>query len=316
MDVITLGESMVLFTPDSMGLMRHSSSFTRKVAGAESNVAIGLSRLGHQVGWFSKVGKDEFGKTILSFIRGEGVDTSHVIEDEFSPTGVFFKELSNLHNVRIYYYRNHSAASYMKPQELNEEYIGNSKFLHITGITPALSTDCYATVMTAIEIAKSRRVKVSFDPNIRKKLWSDKKAKETLLEIASKSDIVMPSVSEAQFLLETTDIQKQGDSLLNKGPSIVIIKNSSKGTYYFTNSEKGFIQNFSVEEVDPVGAGDAFAAGFLSGLLNKFSIKKAVERGNAMGALAVTVSGDVEGLPEEEQLNYFISNSNKDDIIR
>ncbi|MEI3612763.1 sugar kinase [Pseudogracilibacillus sp. SO30301A] len=316
MDVITLGESMVLFTPDSMGLMRHSSSFTRKVAGAESNVAIGLSRLGHQVGWISKVGKDEFGKTILSFIRGEGVDTSHVIEDETRPTGVFFKELTSAHNVQIYYYRNHSAASYMKPEELNEEYIGNSKFLHITGITPALSTDCYSTVMTAIEIAKSRGVKVSFDPNIRKKLWSDKKAKETLLEIACKSDIVMPSVSEAQFLLETNDIQKQGDSLLNKGPSIVIIKNSSKGTYYFTNTEKGFTQNFSVEEVDPVGAGDAFAAGFLSGLLNKFSIKKAVERGNAMGALAVTVSGDVEGLPEEEQLNYFISNSNKDDIIR
>lgn len=316
MDVITLGESMVLFTPDTMGLMRYSPKFTRRVAGAESNVAIGLSRLGHKVGWISKVGKDEFGKTILSFVRGEGVDTSYVLEDESHPTGIFFKEYTNPSNVQIYYYRKHSAASYMRPEELNKEYIINSKYLHITGITPALSPDCYSTVMRAIEIAKSHGVKVSFDPNLRKKLWSEKQAKKILLEIASKADIVMPSVTEAQFLLGTKDVHKQGELLINKGASIIVIKDSIKGTFYFTNEKKGFIPNFSVDEVDPVGAGDAFAAGFLSGLLNKFSIKKAVEKGNAMGALAVTVSGDVEGLPEEKQLEQFIYNSNVDDIIR
>lgn len=316
MDVITLGESMVLFTPDTMGLMRYSYGFTRRVAGAESNVAIGLSRLGHKVGWISKVGKDEFGKTILSSVRGEGVDTSQVIEDELHPTGVFFKEHKSLGNVQIYYYRKHSAASNMRTEELNTKYIVNSKYLHLTGITPALSMECYSTVMHAIEVAKSNGVKVSFDPNLRKKLWSESKAKEVLLEIVSKADIVMPSITEAQFLLGTKDVQKQGELLLNKGASIIAIKDSTKGTFYFTKKEEGFIPNFPVIEVDPVGAGDAFAAGFISGLLNDFPIEKAVERGNAMGALAVTVSGDVEGLPEEKDLEQFIYKSNVDDIIR
>lgn len=316
MDVITLGESMILFTAESKGLMRYSQNFSRKVAGAESNVAIGLSRLGHKVGWISKVGNDEFGKTILSFIRGEGVDTSHVITDEFHPTGIFFKEYRTPSQVNIYYYRNNSAASNMKPEELDEEYITSAKYLHVTGITPALSDDCYFTVMKAINIAHSHGVKISFDPNLRRKLWPEVRARKVLMEMLTKSDIVMPSVKEAEFLFDTKDVYKQAEIILDHGPSIVVLKDNTKGTYFFNKDCRGFIPNFKVNVVDSVGAGDAFAAGFLSGLINGYPISKAVERGNAMGAFAVTASGDVEGLPEEEELRRFIELNNGEDIIR
>ncbi|MFC0558300.1 sugar kinase [Halalkalibacter alkalisediminis] len=317
MDVVTIGESMAVFSPESSPLMRYAATYSRKFGGAESNVAIGLTRLGHEVGWISKVGNDELGKGLLSFIRGEGVDVSQVKISETAPTGLYFKEVRSANNVRVEYYRKGSAASQLSVNDLDESYIASAKFLHITGITPALSESCYETVMQMISIARENGVKVVFDPNLRKKLWSEERAREVLLEIAAKSDIVMPGVAEGEFMFGENDPDKLGELFLNHGASLVVIKVGAKGAYYFTKEKSELVPGFPVEQVvDPVGAGDGFAAGVISGLLDQLPLNKAVERGNAVGALATQIPGDFEGLPTREEMDHFMYATDSEDISR
>ncbi|MBA4493060.1 sugar kinase [Paenactinomyces guangxiensis] len=316
MDVVTIGETMALFTPDMSGMMRYAKSFSMKLGGAESNVAIGLSRLGHRTGWISKVGNDEFGKAMLSFISGEGVDVSRVKVDPSAPTGIYFKELRRADDVRVTYYRKGSAASTLSKLDLDEEYIAKAKYLHITGITPALSESCAEMIDEAVNIAKRSGVKVVFDPNLRKKLWNEEKARETLSELAAKADIVLPGIAEGEFIFGESDPEKLGQLFLNHGVSIVVLKLGAEGAWYFSKEKNVKVAGFPVERViDPVGAGDGFAAGFLSGLLDSLSPEQAVERGNAVGALVTMVNGDVEGLPERDEIEAFINRKN-DDVHR
>ncbi|WP_164667212.1 sugar kinase [Virgibacillus doumboii] len=317
MDVMTLGESMALFTPKIKGYMRYASDFTVKVAGAESNVAIGLARLEYRSAWLSRLGNDEFGKKILMYIRGEGVDVSQVHIDESASTGLYFKEMLTYDEMRVQYYRKNSAASRMKPSDLNEEYIASAKFLHITGITPALSESCYETVMKAVEIAKRNGVTIVFDPNLRRKLWSEEKARQALLEVSAKADIVLPGIDEAEFLFGQSDTETLARQLYKHGASIVVLKMGSNGAFYLSEKEQGHVPGFPVKHVvDPVGAGDGFATGFLSGLLDGLELEKSVKRGAAVGALVTMVKGDVEGLPDRSRLNSFIKGETKVDVIR
>ena len=314
MDVITIGESMAVLTPIDSGFMRQAVTFTRRIGGAESNVAVGLSRLGHSTGWIGKVGKDEFGRAILSFLRGEGVDVSRAMIDGEAPTGIYFKEKRRMNDTRVYYYRRGSAASRMTPSDLDEDYIAQAKYLHITGITPALGKSCCETIFSAIAIARRHRVKIVFDPNLRLKLWRDaNQAREVLLQIATHADIILPGVSEAEFLLGERSVEEWGQQLLEAGASLVVIKLGARGAHFFTDSENKYVQGFPVEQVvDPVGAGDGFAAGLLSGLLDGLSPIDAVRRGNAVGSLVTMVEGDVDGMPEYEEIERLIYQQGED----
>lgn len=317
MDVIAIGESLVSFTSEPNGLLRHASSFIPKVAGSETNMLIGLSRLGHQTKWISNLGTDELGKIILSTVRGEGVDTSDVLLDEFNQTGILFKELVNATKVRVSYYRENSAASQLSIDNINENAIAQSKYLFITGITLALSKSCREMIYKAVEIAKKNNVTVVFDPNLRKKLWSENNAKETLLEIAKQSDIILPGINEGEFLFSTRNEEEIAKKLIDLGNSMVVVKLGTDGAYYATKSQEDFITGYHVENVvDPVGAGDGFAAGLVSGLLDELSIKDAVERACIVGALATTVLGDFEGLPDRDILSQEIDDDQKDEVQR
>ena len=304
MDVVTIGETMVLFIPTSIGPLRYAGQFEKSIGGAESNVAIGLSRLGHQCGWISRLGQDEFGLYIRNFIRGEGVDTSQVSFDELHSTAVFFKERQMMQEPKISYYRKNSAASEMTPDDLSEEYIASAKFLHVTGITPALSPSCQETIYQAIRLAKKHGVTVVFDPNIRLKLWSPEEARVTLMDIAGKSDIVLPGLAEGFILTGKNKPETIASQLLNHGAKIVVVKLGAGGAYYDNQTETGLVPGFPVEQiVDPIGAGDAFAAGLLSGLLRGFPLPEAVKLANQVGSYALTVVGDVEGLPFWSQVD-------------
>ncbi|MFN7249330.1 MAG: sugar kinase [Anaerobacillus sp.] len=317
MDVITIGETMVLFEPENSPLMRYANTYARKFGGAETNVAIGLIRLGHSAGWISKVGQDEFGKAMVAFIRGEGVDVSQVRFSQGAPTGLYFKEVRSGDNVQVQYFRSGSAASTLSPSDLNEEYIAKAKYLHLTGITPALSESCYETVLAAINIAKSNGVKVIFDPNLRRKLWSEEQARKVLLQLASLADIVLPGVDEGRFMFGESDPKTLGQLFLDQGAKLVVLKVGAKGAYYFTETESKLVPGFPVKTViDPVGAGDGFASGFISGLLDDLPLALAVERANGVGALATQVKGDFEGLPERVELNRFMNQSDSEDISR
>ncbi|MEC5186832.1 2-dehydro-3-deoxygluconokinase [Geobacillus thermodenitrificans] len=314
MDVVTIGESMAVLTPTSGGFMRQAITFTRQIGGAESNVAVGLARLGHRVGWISKVGDDEFGKAILSFLQGEGVDISQVKADLEASTGIYFKEKRRPGDTRVYYYRRGSAASRLTPNDLDEEYIAKAKYLHITGITPALSRSCQETIFAAIAMARRHGVKIVFDPNLRLKLWREaNEAREMLLRIAVQSDIVLPGVSEAAFLFGDRSIEEWGKRLLDAGASLVVIKLGASGAHYFTSGANEYVPGFPVEQIiDPVGAGDGFAAGLLSGLLDGLSLTEAVRRGNAVGALVTMVEGDVDGMPERDEVKRLIDRQGED----
>jgi 2-dehydro-3-deoxygluconokinase len=317
MDVIAIGETMIQFSPQSQGLMRHADAFTAKIAGAETNTLIGLARLGHTTGWISKLGDDEFGRRILMSIRGEGVDTSQVRLDPAFRTGTFFKEIIREGEVRIQYYRENSAASTLDPGDIQENYIEKATYLLITGITPALSPSAKVTIFHSIKLAKKHDVKIVFDPNLRKKLWEEKIAKQTLLEIAGQSDIILPGLSEGEFLFGTSDPEKMAASFLQLGASLVVVKTGKEGAYYAQEHTSGYVKGFDVERVvDPVGAGDSFAAGLLSGLLENESIDDAVKRACAMGAITVTVKGDYEGLPDMKRLEQFMSSVENEDISR
>ncbi|WLD95336.1 sugar kinase [Alkalihalobacillus sp. AL-G] len=298
MDVITFGESMVLFSPMKTGRLRYISQFEKTIGGAESNVAIALARLGYQVSWVSRLGDDEFGLFVRNFIRGEGVDTSLVTFDPDHPTGVFFKERHEEGDPKVYYYRTGSAASYMNRSHLSESDIAGAKILHITGITAALSHSCRELIHYAIDIAKENDVTVVFDPNIRLKLWSENEARSELMSIAGKCDIVLPGLEEGRLLTAKTEPEDISESLISIGAKAVVVKLGAKGAYYHTSDSCEFIEGCKVGHVvDTIGAGDGFAAGFISGVIRNWTYREAVKLGNRVGASAVTVTGDVEGYP-------------------
>lgn len=308
MDVVSLGETMVLFTPEKQGQMRYSRSFSSHIAGAETNTLIGLAKLGHQAGWISRLGHDEFGALVRAAVRGEGVDTSQVIVDGDAPTGLLFKEQLNERDVRIYYYRSHSAASRLQPGDIDEDYIAGAKYLYLTGITPALSASCRESVFHAVEVARKAKVMVVFDPNLRRKLWSEEEARTVLKEIVRKSDIVLAGVAEGEFLYGTRDCAELAGYVHKEGCGTVIIKRGERGAYYSNPLEAKYVDSLKVAKVvDPVGAGDGFAAGVLSGQLDGLSLEQSVTRGCAVGAAVTMVSGDIEGLPDRKALASLLS---------
>jgi 2-dehydro-3-deoxygluconokinase len=307
-DVLTLGETMVLLNPARSGPMKYLTEFRKQLGGAESNVAIGLARLDHDVGWFSALGDDPHGDYVKSFVRGEGVDVSTVQTDPERPTGLMFKERAALGETSVYYYRQGSAASAMTPADLPRNSLAEANYLHLTGITPALSDSCHETIETAIEIAGEESVQVTFDPNVRRKLWdSEDRMRSVLTDLIAASDVVFPGTDEGELLFETTDPAEIAEECMALGAEVVVVTRGEEGAYIAGEGGVGEeIPPYEVERVvDPIGAGDGFVAGFLSGQLEGMNLVESTKRACAVGAFATTVSGDVEALPNRRDLAVF-----------
>jgi 2-dehydro-3-deoxygluconokinase len=309
--VVTFGETMVLINPAESGPMKYITEFKKSLGGAESNVAIGLARLGHEVGWYSKLGADPHGEYIRSFVRGEGVDTATVELTENAPTGLMFKERRALSETSVYYYRHGSAASTMTAADLPEEYIADAEYLHCTGITPALSDSCRETTHAAVERAREAGTIVSFDPNIRQKLWDTTEEMRTaLLELVGESDIVLPGIEEGRALFDAENPEEIAAECLAHGAEIAVVKLGAEGALVADDSTTERVAGYEVERVvDPIGAGDGFAAGFLAGQLRGLGPVESTELANAVGAFATTVAGDIEGLPTDDELAVFVGES-------
>lgn len=313
-DVVTIGESMVLMQPMSEGSLAYAPLFTRSIAGAESNVAIGLSRLGFKVRWISRLGADPFGDVILSTLAGEGVDVSLAARDSAYPTAIYFKEFKGYGDPNVYYYRRGSAMSRLTPRDVDDSWLDNAKHLHVTGITPALGDETGGAIRLVMEQARERGMSISFDPNLRRKLWSEELARETLLSLIPLCDIFMPGLEEAEFLIGERTEEEYGAHFLGMGASAVILKLGERGSIGFAGNGSVKADPYPVSRiVDTVGAGDAFAAGFLSGFLEfgelgqGDGLRKALERANFMGSLATQYKGDWEGLPKREELLRLLS---------
>lgn len=311
-EVLTLGETMVLFQTIQDGRLQYASALEKSMAGAESNVAIGLTRLGLKTSWVSRLGKDPFGDYIYSTLAGEGVDLSYVRRERNRPTGVMFKEIQGAMDPRVFYYRKGSAASDWDLNDLTPSMFEGIKIFHLTGITPALSEECKKISLEAVRLAKQAGAIISFDPNMRYKLWTIDEARETFQKLIKLSDIVLPSIEEGELITGEKEPDRIGKTILDMGAKIVVIKLGEKGSSAYVRNDgkidKIEAEGFPVHQiVDTVGAGDGFAAGFLSAYLQDKSVFKCLQRANAVGALVVQYRGDWEGMPTLEEVESFIS---------
>lgn len=305
-EVVTFGETMAVLMPNGSKGIEYTSHLEKSFGGAESNVAIGISRLGHRAGWFGRLGEDPLGRMILKRIRGEGVDVSRAELTSEAPTGLILRE-NVAGKSSVYYYRRHSAASRMEPVHLDESYIRQASILHVTGITPALSESCRDTVAEAIAIARRNGVKVCFDPNLRLKLWSVDKARETLFTFAEQADYFLPGLDELKLLYQTDNFDEIVEQL-SRLQAVSIVKGGDAETFIVEQGKVRSIPYFKVEQVvDTVGAGDGFCAGFIAGLLKNYSLDEAVRLGNLVGAMVIQMEGDWEGIPTWEQVQATLN---------
>lgn len=307
-DLITLGEAMIVFIAENEGDFTDIEQFSKGIAGAELNVSMGLSRLGHKVSYITRLGNDVFGNYIGNIIDKEGILSDNVLIDSKYSTGFYFKTKVKDGDPEVHYFRKNSAASKLTCKDIEDTKFNGAKILHITGITAALSEDTLDAVYAAIDKARENNMLITFDPNIRVQLWkSEEYMIQVLNDIASKCDVILPGIKEGNILTKKQTKEEIADFYLNNGAKAVVIKNGASGAYLKTNEEEKVVPGFKIEHVvDTVGAGDGFATGVLSGLLDGKSYEDAVVRGNAIGALMVTSKEDNAILPTQDELESFI----------
>ena len=300
--LLAVGETMALLTAAQVGRLRHATSLTLGVAGAESNVAIGACRLGCPAGWVGRVGDDELGELVVSRIRAEGVDVGGVVRDPDAPTSLMLKERRTAAMVRVRYYRRDGPGARLQPDDLDPGQVQAAGLLHVTGITPALSDSARATVDHAVELARAAGVPVSFDLNYRSALWPPDEAARVCRDLAAKADIVFAGDDEAERLGLEGDPAELARGLAGLGAGHALVKLGQRGAVAFVDGAVRTVDPVPVQAVDPVGAGDAFVAGYLADTLAGRPVEERLATAAACGAFAVTVPGDWEGLPSRDEL--------------
>ncbi len=316
-DIVSMGETMIQLNAFTSGPLRHVKYFEKHAAGTESNVAVGSVRLGYSAGWISRLGDDELGRYIYNFLKGEGVDVSQVVFEKEAPTGLYFvqRDYPIPGKSIVYYYRKGSAASRLCPDDVRPEYLKSVKVFHTTGVSLALSKSCNEAVGKAFEISKKLGLMISFDTNIRLKLWSPEEARKEMLRCIPMSDILFTDLNDGMIILGKNDPKVIAEEFLSMGPEIVVVKMGEKGGYAATLEGESFTRSaFKVPVVDVIGAGDAFDATFLCSRLEGYNLERSLDYANAAGALCVTVRGDVEAFPTFDDIKKFLSR--EEDFLR
>ncbi|HEY9328519.1 MAG TPA: sugar kinase [Streptomyces sp.] len=311
-DVVCLGESMVTFLPSRPGRLADVPSFDRGIGGAESNVACALAAAGHRAAWVSRVGADGFGDHLVDAISGYGVDTSAVRRDPARPTGIYFRTATDrgtdVHEVA--YYRAGSAASAMSPANVPYEALLTGRVLHLSGITAALSADCLA-LLHELTAPRPARPLVSFDVNHRPGLWRDADASPgVLLDLARRADLVFVGEDEAEEAWGLKGAAAIREALPE--PAVLVVKRGADGATVFSRGPDRAdtvtdVPALRVDVVAPVGAGDAFAAGFLSATLRGLPVRDRARHGHLMAAAVLTVPGDLTDPPTRDRADRLVA---------
>lgn len=297
MSVVTVGESLGLLVASRIGRLELVPSMDLHFGGAESNVAIGLARLGVPVIWMGRIGDDALGRLIERQLRAEGV-TPSITRDEGAPTALMLKERPAEGASAVSYYRAGSAGSRLAPEDLDLVRIREARVLHLTGISAALSASSRAAIDVAIDAAREARVFVSFDVNHRSRLWGTDQARAAYREIAARADLVFAGEDEAALLTGEWEPDTQAKAIAGLGPKQVVIKRGAEGAIGLADGERVERKAFAVDPVDSVGAGDAFVAGYLAELLAGASLEDRLRIAAACGAIACTAPGDWEAAPD------------------
>jgi 2-dehydro-3-deoxygluconokinase len=302
--VATVGETMALMRTRDIGSLRHLSEMVLGIGGAESNVAIGLRRLGIDVAWLGRVGDDALGERVTREIRAEGVDVRGVIDAQ-APTGLMLKERPSPSSTAVFYYRTGAAGSRLRPDDIPPGWIEDAELVHVTGITALLSDSARDCVLAAIGRAQAAGVRVSFDVNYRSTLAPPDVAGPLLRKIAENADLVFGGVDELRLLFPDSDAAGAAERLLRCGCSEVVVKHGASGAATYSSAAVVESPGFTVDVVDTVGAGDAFVAGYLSGLLQHLDVAGRLRRANACGAMLCMTPGDWESSPTLSDVERF-----------
>ncbi|GAA2939073.1 sugar kinase [Microbacterium luteolum] len=303
--VVTLGETMALVRTTEIGSLRHAHGMALGIGGAETNVAIGLARLGVAVSWLGRVGDDSLGERVAREIRAESVQVRAVVDAD-APTGLMVKERPSAASTAVHYYRAGSAGSRVSVSDLPDGWIEEASLLHVTGITPLLSSTARSAVLAAVERAREAGVTVSFDINYRSALTPAAVAGPVLREVAERADIVFGGENEFTILYPDTSAAEAAALLRDAGCATTVLKQGPSGATVFVGDTVVAASGFLIDAIDTVGAGDAFVAGYLSALLEGLDIAAALHRANACGAMACLTPGDWEAAPTRRDLARFL----------
>jgi 2-dehydro-3-deoxygluconokinase len=310
--VVTLGETMGLLCAASIGSLEHVSDFDLRIGGAESNVAIGVARLGRPAVWMGRVGDDGVGRRVLRELRAEGVTVDAVVDPE-ARTGLMLKETPTAGRTRVSYYRAGSAGSRIGIDDLDYDAIETAGVLHVTGITLALSESAEQAVFAAIGAAVAAGVPVSFDVNHRPALWGDRDPAPLYRRVAERSAIVFAGADEAALLVGAGSPEQLAARIADLGPAQAIVKLGEDGCVASIDGEALSAPAEKITPLDTVGAGDAFVAGYLVALLDGLAPADRLRQGARCGAFACLGPGDWESLPRRADLDAFGSG---DPVIR
>lgn len=288
-EVLCLGETMVLVTPERAEPLVRAETFRLGIGGAESNVALYLAELGHPTSWISQVGDDPLGERLLRTLNSFGVDTATVRTVPHAPTGVYFKD-PHEHGTTVYYYRAGSAASQMSEAILEDLSFDTVRAVHVSGITAGLSPSCRSLLTAVFQQAREAGTIVSFDVNYRPGVWSVADAAPVLLDLARQADIVFVGRDEAETLWGPDTAESIAAYVGAAGH--LVVKDGEVGATEFTPDSTTFLPAHRVEVVEAVGAGDAFAAGYLSVLLRGGAPEDRLRMGHDLAARALTSVND------------------------
>lgn len=303
--VLTLGETMALMSSEQVGPLAHSSTLKLGIGGAESNVAIGLQRLGVQAVWCGRVGDDSLGRLVEREIRAEGVDVRIAI-DPAAQTGLMIKERRIPSAQRVSYYRAGSAGSRISTEDVGEQLITKARLLHVSGITPALSASAKDTVRYALATARAAGIPVSFDLNYRANLWDRDTAANLYREMIPQADIIFASDNEASIALGATlEPEHLARRIASLGPSQTVIKLGTQGAIALVDGQVSHQKAITVDVVDTVGAGDAFVAGYLAECLAGLNPPDRLRTAAITGAFACLTPGDWESFPRRHELEML-----------
>lgn len=296
-DVLTLGEPMGLLRGDSVGPLRAGSTAVLSCAGAELNVAIGLARLGHRVAYVGRIGDDLPGRVIREAALAEGVG-DRLLVDPGAFTGLMVREHRTADRLVASYARAGAAGSRLSPTDVDDSLVRSATVLHLTGITLALSESARATVQHVVAVAEAAGVTISLDVNHRSLLWTDADARSALSELLPSLDVLFGSVEELALIDGHDQVPE------------VVTKRGAAGADVSVDGRTTYQPALPVTLIDPVGAGDAFVAGYLSARLDGLDSAGRLRRGAVCGAFAVSVAGDWEGLPRRHELTLLDGEEN------
>ncbi len=314
-DVVTCGELLIDFVALQTGVsLIDAHSFEKAPGGAPANVAVGLARLGRSVSFLGQVGDDDFGDFLTATLQRDHVDISGLSRSRHARTALAFVSLKADGERDFMFYRHPSADMLWEASEADRAIAASGNLFHFGSIT-LISEPSRASTLTALRSAREHGAIISYDPNLRRPLWSSADAaRDGMIAGFSQANVVKMSREELVFLTDIDDVTRAARQIWHPELRLLAVTEGSGGCRWFTADEQGHMPGFPVRPVDTTGAGDAFVAGLLAGLIESGNtmdvptIESALRLANAAGALTVTRRGAIPALPTRSEIDTFLKN--------